>query len=190
MELLKLFSTPIWIDHLDINPLIITSIKDIQINSDGVFNSNAGGWQSKDFYLKHISDKILHSLITDIQNKINIISKQINPELKMEIDICWININKKGDYNYDHYHPQSALSGVIYIQTTDESNIRFETDSLMKHYPFDIDSELFPSSVEIFPKVGRLIIFPSWLKHGVKQNTSNIERISISFNILQLKESK
>jgi uncharacterized protein (TIGR02466 family) len=188
MELLKLFSTPIWIDHLDINPLIIKTIKDIENNSNGVFNSNAGGWQSKNLYLKNISDNILHSLIIKIQHKINIISKEINPELKLEIDTFWININKRGDYNYDHYHPQSAFSGVIYIQTATDSNIRFETDSLMKHYPFNVDSELFPSSVEIFPEVGRLIIFPSWVKHGVNQNTSNDERISISFNILQLKE--
>jgi uncharacterized protein (TIGR02466 family) len=33
------------------------------------------------------------------------------------------------------------------------------------------------------PKVGELLLFPSWLPHFVLPNTSNEERISVSFNI-------
>jgi uncharacterized protein (TIGR02466 family) len=33
------------------------------------------------------------------------------------------------------------------------------------------------------PEAGALIIFPSWFDHGVNQNLSAEERISMSFNI-------
>jgi uncharacterized protein (TIGR02466 family) len=36
---------------------------------------------------------------------------------------------------------------------------------------------------ELTPNTGDLIIFPSWLKHGVSTNNSSKDRISISFNI-------
>jgi uncharacterized protein (TIGR02466 family) len=35
----------------------------------------------------------------------------------------------------------------------------------------------------IVPEAGTLIIFPSWLEHGVNQNLGNADRISIAFNI-------
>ncbi len=35
----------------------------------------------------------------------------------------------------------------------------------------------------IVPEAGTLVIFPSWLEHGVNQNLSDADRISIAFNI-------
>jgi uncharacterized protein (TIGR02466 family) len=35
----------------------------------------------------------------------------------------------------------------------------------------------------ISPEAGALIIFPSWLEHGVNQNLTDVDRISIAFNI-------
>jgi uncharacterized protein (TIGR02466 family) len=33
-------------------------------------------------------------------------------------------------------------------------------------------------------KDGTLVVFPSWLRHSVDANTSEAERISISFNVM------
>ena len=35
----------------------------------------------------------------------------------------------------------------------------------------------------IKPKVGKLLLFPSWLEHGVHINHTDHERMSVSFNI-------
>ena len=35
----------------------------------------------------------------------------------------------------------------------------------------------------IVPEAGTLVIFPSWLEHGVNQNLGNADRVSIAFNI-------
>jgi uncharacterized protein (TIGR02466 family) len=96
-----------------------------------------------------------------------------------------MNVNKFGDYNAPHYHALSALSGVLYIQCDGGSNIEFTQDTLKNHYPFWTNSELFADKFQLYPKQGRLIIFPSWIKHSVLPNESNEERISIAFNTQQ-----
>ena len=39
-------------------------------------------------------------------------------------------------------------------------------------------------SINVDAKVGRLAIFPAWLKHSVGPNNSDAERISISLNMM------
>ena len=34
------------------------------------------------------------------------------------------------------------------------------------------------------PQEGRLILFPAWLSHGVRENETDEDRISISFNLV------
>ena len=34
----------------------------------------------------------------------------------------------------------------------------------------------------VAPESGKLLMFPSWLEHGVGQNMDDMERISMSFN--------
>ena len=34
------------------------------------------------------------------------------------------------------------------------------------------------------PKEGRLVLFPSWVSHGVRENHTDEDRISISFNLI------
>ena len=120
-----------------------------------------------------------------LQKSIDDISVQIDPTLKLYINTLWLNVNKKGDYNIPHYHSASAFSGVLYIQCEHGSNIEFYHDTLMEHYPFWTNSQMFASKFQLYPKVGRLIVFPAWIKHSVLPNESNNERISIAFNINQ-----
>lgn len=191
MQLLRTFSTPIWIDDLDLDlENIISTIKDIQSKSSGKVISNVGGWQSEDLHFDDIKNKHLQDLTKIIQNSIDDISRGIDSSMCLEIDNLWMNVNKCGDYNAPHYHTLSALSGVLYIQSDDASNIQFIQDTLRHHYPFWTNSELFADKFELFPKDGRLIIFPSWIKHSVLPNESNKERISISFNTRQIRNKK
>ncbi len=37
-------------------------------------------------------------------------------------------------------------------------------------------------NASVAPEAGKLLMFPSWLEHGVPQNTTDEERISMSFN--------
>jgi uncharacterized protein (TIGR02466 family) len=189
MEMIRAFATPIWIEDLELDvDNIVSTVKDIQHVCQGNIFSNIGGWQSKDLVSGTISKyKHLYKLVNILQKSIDIISTEIDPTMKLSIGNVWINVNKLGDYNIPHYHPGSAFSGVLYIQCSTGSNIQFKHDTLMEHYPFKTKSELFADTLELFPKVGRLIVFPAWIKHSVSPNQSDTERISIAFNMKQEK---
>ena len=40
--------------------------------------------------------------------------------------------------------------------------------------------------VRMRPEEGRIYIFPGWLEHGVEENKSDQDRVSISFNVLAI----
>jgi hypothetical protein len=95
----------------------------------------------------------------------------------------WINFYNKGDFQFQHHHAGSAISGIYYYQSNGEDGrVIFENPN-----PY-LDYHMFPAAhgfnkVGIDPKPGKLVLFPSWLRHGVEINNTDNERISISFNI-------
>ena len=108
----------------------------------------------------------------------------------------WKNINEPGNFNVKHNHPRSDLSGVLWIKTPkDSGNLVFtspqffnryhELDSYTNEFKFNSNSYMtyyFP------PTEGRILIFPSNLDHEVKENKSDEDRISYSFNISLINE--
>ena len=84
----------------------------------------------------------------------------------------WFNVAKKGEVTGLHDHAaNSVLSAVTYLQSEhDSGNIFFRKDGF--------------NDIEVKPEVGRLVLFPSKLKHGVHENKSKKERISLAFNLL------
>ena len=83
----------------------------------------------------------------------------------------WFNIASNGEKTglHDHAH-LSILSAVLYLQVDAQSGDLF------------FQKENF-SNLRIRPEVGKLVIFPPHLKHGVEINQSSKERISFAFNL-------
>ena len=151
----------------------------------GNFLSNQGGWQSHDFEI-HKEDDILHNLLKNTLTSFpNIIDDQ-----KITID-AWVNMNKPGDYNLKHDHPNCHLSGVLWIKTPKNSGkIEFDSPiSFQAHTELNAYNDDFKNKNNIFhcyyfePVEGNILVFPSCLRHDVKKNLSDEERISVSFNI-------
>ena len=108
---------------------------------------------------------------------------------KITIQQSWGNKTPKGTHHPRHYHLNSMLSGVFYIDTGDESSpivfdgptreefpVRQESSDERGSNEFMNDSYTFPA------KEGILAIFPSSLHHYVPTNNTDKERISLSFN--------
>jgi uncharacterized protein (TIGR02466 family) len=97
----------------------------------------------------------------------------------------WMNITKDGTFQDSHQHQDSVISGVYYFQTNQkDGNITFETPNpymALELFPF---GQEFYKYFSIIPSVGKIVIFPGWLKHQVEKNNTLDERISISFNYL------
>jgi len=152
--------------------------------------SNYGGWQSKLINIQKDKSKLLKNIITDSVLKLPILN-----DVYAVVE-GWKNINEPGNFNVKHNHPRSNLSGVFWIKTPKHSgNIVFESPEIFDRYQeldsytneFKYDSNVY-MTYYFTPKEGNILIFPSNLQHEVKENKSNEDRISYSFNIKLIHE--
>jgi len=106
---------------------------------------------------------------------------------KLVLDSLWINVMDKRAIHAPHIHPHSAISGTYYVSVPPKSGaIRFEDPrlSMMMAAPprkakARPENRLF---VDVAPKSGMLLLWESWLRHGVEANGAREPRISVSFN--------
>ncbi|HXD86027.1 MAG TPA: TIGR02466 family protein [Urbifossiella sp.] len=100
---------------------------------------------------------------------------------------CWANVNGPGASNVVHTHPHCFLSGVYYVQARADSGAIFFLDprpaAVMIAPPMTEFTPWTFQRVRYEPKPGRMLIFPSWLQHGVEPNRGADDRICVSFNI-------
>lgn len=106
---------------------------------------------------------------------------------KLAVNSIWINILNPGGYHASHIHPQSVVSGTVYVAVPPgASAIRFEDPRLplmMAAPPRRARARSgHQTFVSVEPKPGTLLLWESWLRHEVPTNTARSPRISISFN--------
>ena len=177
-----LFSSVLHTVETELNPKVLEfCLEQYKADPKGVVKSNYGGWQSELMYEGLIYEELSNIIEQSIQKVAT---------RKIKIGACWININTPNSYNRLHNHPSSHFSGVYYVKVPDKSGSiyfenphTFEAFSELQSYSdqFKYDSTQY-HYVDITGKEGLLIAFPSYLKHGVHENKSESDRISISFN--------
>jgi uncharacterized protein (TIGR02466 family) len=99
----------------------------------------------------------------------------------------WVNVMEKGAIHAPHIHPHAVISGTYYVTVPPKSGvIRFEDPRLAmmmaapaKKQTARLENRRF---VEIAPRPGMLLLWESWLRHGVEPNAAAKPRISVSFN--------
>jgi hypothetical protein len=102
---------------------------------------------------------------------------------EMTITNSWFNIQKPNSRIDIHNHDNSKVSAALYLKVDKDSS------NLILHdvHPFhnwrerNHINEYNYNSYIIKPKVGMLVLFPSWLNHSGDVNQSK-ERIVLSFN--------
>jgi uncharacterized protein (TIGR02466 family) len=100
---------------------------------------------------------------------------------------CWVNIMPKQVVHSWHLHPLSTISGTYYVQTPKgSSGLKFEDprlDRFMAAPPRKANCRPENRPWIVLPaEAGKVVLFESWLRHEVPPNSSNKERVSISFN--------
>jgi len=158
-------------------------LMELSKRTEGERRSNRNGWQSDTFLWK---ENIFKPLLDQILDSTQVIAKNLsNKELpQMVVRAMWGNINPKGGFNFTHVHPSGWLSGVYYIQLPENNNeIVFQDPRSSRMMDFQRSSLIKDEYFSHYPKVGELLLFPSWLPHFVTPNTSEQNRISISFNV-------
>jgi uncharacterized protein (TIGR02466 family) len=109
---------------------------------------------------------------------------------KLALDSLWVNVMQKGAIHAPHIHPHSVISGTYYVAVPPNSGaIRFEDPRLpMMMAAPPRKPKARPenrSFVDVEPKAGMLLLWESWLRHGVEANGARGNRISVSFNYRQ-----
>jgi|TARA_R100000084_G_C4626847_1_gene136229 uncharacterized protein (TIGR02466 family) len=147
-----------------------------------VIASNMGGFQTP-----NITDELI------CKNLVKKIGAALTKEydlknIKIRLDNLWINENKKNDFNIPHNHPYSNFSGVYYVSVPKEGGeIMFlRNDPSVggsNNFKFLKTSNFF-TSCTIKPKKNMLLIFSSHISHMVKPHLENMNRISVSFNVV------
>jgi len=106
---------------------------------------------------------------------------------KLMLDSLWINVMDKGAIHAPHIHPHSVISGTYYVTVPPKAgSIRFEDPRLaMMMAAPAIREKARPENrrfVDVVPKAGQVLLWESWLRHGVEAHGARSPRISVSFN--------
>lgn len=106
---------------------------------------------------------------------------------RLKLDSLWVNVMEKGAIHGPHIHPHAAVSGTYYVSVPPRAGaIRFEDPRLAMLMAAPAKKKTARltnrSFVTVLPKPGMLLLWESWLRHGVEPNAAKRPRISISFN--------
>lgn len=179
------FPTIIWHTFLTgtDNHWLKTFADGLKAKGSSATNTNYFGWQSESLHPTQDSNLALFSI--NLDREVRRVCEQVGlPTLKMYN--MWFNINPPGAYNTIHNHRDSVISGVYYIDVPDEKAgmIEFYREDDIEYYLPDLPQyNQFTSQKAVYkPEVGKLLLFPSWLKHSVQGNLSDKDRYSLSFN--------
>ena len=120
-------------------------------------------------------------------------TKHMQPHF--QLTALWINYMKAHDFNPPHEHG-ADLSFVLYPDVPEElykENKAFTGNAAGPgaiSWKYGEGSRQCVNTVDIFPTTGDMFIFPASLQHWVYPFRSNVERLSVSGNILFEKDSR
>lgn len=188
--------------------LVEDSLKEQQSNPQGRFYSNFRGWHS-DFGIekKYQSFEKLKSII---ESSVRHYCNYYGYESNIICHNLWVNLSCKSSYNRVHTHGTSYLTGVYYpakFIVNDQPTFNYRNDEknfLVNQYSSNDENGgslyfLSPSfsegrtlmktgynqyNTDIYhmnPISSALLVFPSYLLHGVEPLHEDYTRISISF---------
>lgn len=181
MQIISLFPTAVGM--FDLGRDLTKPERDLLLNQD--MTPNMGNTTSKNRFI--LREKKLKDLREFIQKSINTYFEEIvapSKEVSLYITQSWVNYSNPGQWHHSHEHPNSFLSGVFYVQSDDEKDrIVFENNRYQQiQFPTEKWNLYNSTSWWLEAKQGRLVIFPSSLRHSVNVVEAQKTRVSLSFN--------
>jgi len=181
-----IFATPIYRAKLENIPLDFQQMVQKYINEGMI--KNYGNYVSTDTQVLDQPDskEIKKFIQFHLENYYKTVFGDTSTKTKKVITQSWLNMNRKNEYHHEHTHQNSIVSGVFYINTSQEDVIKFINFKYDQINVYDTDAEPTPfNSIETPFKVstGDLLMFPSSTYHSVPiiKEDKNI-RISMAFN--------
>ena len=189
INIFGLFPTPVLESNLERdltnNELAFVNLlkQDTRLNHGGGGNSaSVSKYVLNSPELADLRMFIQHSLDSYIDNVLH-----PENEFKLHITQSWINWTDKGQGHHKHYHRNSFLSGVFYINADGENDkLNFANETTAQFVDVAVNSKnfnIFNANKWWVPaSTGKLYIFPSSTRHFVDPVITDDTRISLAFN--------
>jgi uncharacterized protein (TIGR02466 family) len=191
-EIIPLFATPLYKAHIEI-PIDVS----VACKSEKYYrNTSNNGWMTTK-NIHHESDyfplmKIIDSHVQEYAYNF----LEISEETKFSCCGSWINLHanveNKIDWAPEHWHPNSMISGVVYLDAPPGSGgIKFHCNQHRTHLfgsffdlKFSKKNRFNTYDLTIPVQTGMIVLFPSTLIHSVPPNTRSIKRYSFAFDYI------
>ena len=184
-----IFSKPIYSKFTDVDTKKIIPMLEKYVFHDEYNNTEADGANKslisnslhilEENRFKFLKDKIMKEFYLYASD----VMKYTN---KFEITTSWFTMSKKGQESYYHNHLNCMMSGVLYLQTSENSgDIGFQNFSNERYSLHIEEYNVFNSSIMRFkPADGLLLIFPAEVHHAIEENKSDTTRYSLAFDVM------
>tara|TARA_B100001057_G_scaffold491777_1_gene582731 strand:+ start:3174 stop:3926 length:753 start_codon:yes stop_codon:yes gene_type:complete len=148
--------------------------------------------QFHDIISKHLSNYLRSSL-----NVFNLdeMPSELDHNVKFNLrGYPWVNFSNAGEFNPMHTHADSIISASLYVDIPAVIKQEKEEAKEFSNQPAPGDivffgglkDNIFESSMfNHTPTTGEIILFPGEMKHAVYPFKSDVERITLSFNIAE-----
>jgi len=155
-----------------------------------VGRSNIGGWHSRTDFLNN-PEPAVAALTTWLTWAVSrMIEATAGPgSFQGTLSVAgWASICRAGAYHAPHSHPDSAWSGVYYVDAGSRHPCRALSGVLEFLDPragveaVSAPGDPYGEPVRVRPEAGLIVIFPSWLYHWVHPYAGRSPRIAVSFN--------
>jgi uncharacterized protein (TIGR02466 family) len=152
--------------------------------------SNIGGWHSRPDFLHRSDDNVaaLTSWIIWALRRMICATTGVDAFKGTLSLTAWATVCRAGAYHAPHSHPDSAWSGVYYVDGGADTPDRPLSGMLEFLDPragveaVSAPGDPYGEPFRVRPQAGLLVLFPSWLYHWVHPYAGETPRIAISFN--------
>lgn len=160
--------------------------------------SNSGGWQSRGNLLMRPEPSIVklkNMMETAVFELLGALVRKDGSERMFTLMFdSWANVCRNGNYNIVHSHPNAMYSIVYYVSSgkPDESIPHSGMLELLDPREattfIQVPNTILDARMFITNRPGRMVVFPSWMKHMVHPFVGSGVRISIACNVNVLEE--
>ncbi len=177
------FPTPVYVSYMD-RPFTPSEMNILQ-NAEQKTVANAGNTTSANNYI--LNEPGLESIRNILTaHTAEFIKRIYSPKHEMVpyITQSWANYTKENEYHHSHEHPNSFISGVLYISANDEHDkITLQKKTYQQIKPAPTEWNWYNSDSWFYNvKTGMIIMFPSSTTHLVENKDGDNKRISLAFN--------
>lgn len=188
MQINELWPSPVGMDYIPVDKKWLHYCKSVKI--DRMTNNNGNKSLDNTILdnpeLSDLKEKLIEKANDYLYNHI-----QIESNVKFRITNSWVVEHLPNDFGQPHYHTNSLISGVYYLDVYENSGdivigkVNQQPENIfpaMWLWGYSADNKFNANSFKFKIQSGNIILFPSHLVHSIEKNLSNKRRYSLAFD--------